>query len=304
MDVKKKIVDELHKPARKRFERRKFEIKGLFEYFQADLADLQSYSKENDGYNFILVVIDCFSKFVWVEPQRNKTGQETSRAFESILKRCKKAPKILQVDNGGEFYNSHFSSLMKRYKIHYYSTYSTVKAGICERFIRTLKNRLWKHFALTGSYNYIDDLQNIIRNYNNTKHSTTGFKPVDVNVKNEQRILRSVYRRTKETRTGKFKKGDFVRISKFKHVFAKGYTPSWTTEIFEIIEKKNTMPPTYVLKDYRGQKILGGFYEQELQKTLYPNDYLVEKVIKETKNKQYVKWLGFNDEHNSWIDKI
>ena len=64
------------------------------------------------------------------------------------------------------------------------------------------------------------------------------------------------------------------------------------------------MPPTYVLKDYRGQKILGGFYEQELQKTLYPNDYLVEKVIKETKNKQYVKWLGFNDEHNSWIDKI
>ena len=146
--VKAGIVEELHKPARKRFSRRRFELVRPFEYLQSDLADLSNFSKENSGYGFLLVVIDCFSKYAWVEPLKDKTGIKTTRAFEKILKTFKKIPKLLQVDAGKEYWNTTFAALMKRYKIHYYTTYSNVKAGIAERYIRDIKKRLWKHFSL------------------------------------------------------------------------------------------------------------------------------------------------------------
>ena len=167
-----------------------------------------------------------------------------------------------------------------------------------------MKKRLWKHFSLSGSYNYIHKLREIVQDYNKTWHSSIGMRPIDVNEKNSSIVRRYLYRKPQTIASnGKFKKGDFVRVSKYKHVFNKGYTPSWSTEIFVIIAEKSTVPPTYLLADYNGEKILGAFYEFELQKTRYKDDYLVEKIIKETKKKQFVKWLGFSDKYNSWIDK-
>ncbi|XP_074096350.1 uncharacterized protein LOC141525687 [Cotesia typhae] len=101
----------------------------------------------------------------------------------------------------------------------------------------------------------------------------------------------------------KFKVGDKVRISKYKHVFDKGYTPNWTTEIFTIKSVQNTNPTTYKLVDYQDQPIEGGFYNEELSKVKYPDVYLVEKVIRKRGHKYYVKWLGFDTKHNSWINK-
>lgn len=101
----------------------------------------------------------------------------------------------------------------------------------------------------------------------------------------------------------KFKVGDEVRITKYKHIFEKGYTPNWTTEIFTITQVKNTNPTTYKLIDYQNQPIKGGFYEEELNKVKYPDVYLIEKVIREHGNKLYVKWLGIDSKHNSWINK-
>ena len=97
--------------------------------------------------------------------------------------------------------------------------------------------------------------------------------------------------------------GDYMRISKYKHVFEKGYTPNWTTEIFKVKEVKNTYPTTYILEDYQGNPIKGGFYDEELSKTQFPNTYLVEKIIKTKGDRVYVKWLGFSNQHNSWINK-
>ena len=101
----------------------------------------------------------------------------------------------------------------------------------------------------------------------------------------------------------KFKIGDKVRVSKFKNIFEKGYTPNWTTEIFTVDHVISTNPITYKLKDYRDQSIASGFYEQELLKVKYPDIYLVEKVLKKRGNTIYVKWLGFDSSHNSWIAK-
>lgn len=99
----------------------------------------------------------------------------------------------------------------------------------------------------------------------------------------------------------KFKIGDKVRISKYKHIFEKGYTPNWTTEIFTVSHVKLTNPTTYKLVDYQDHPIEGGFYQEELNKVKYPDTYLVEKVLKRRGDKLFVKWLGFDNSHNSWI---
>ena len=101
----------------------------------------------------------------------------------------------------------------------------------------------------------------------------------------------------------KFKIGDEVRISKFKHTFEKVYTLYWTTETFRISQVRDSKPTTYFLKDYQNEPISSSFHEQELCKVKNPNIHLVEKVLKKRGNKLYVKWLGFDNSHNSWIDK-
>ncbi|KAJ8914475.1 hypothetical protein NQ315_002747 [Exocentrus adspersus] len=132
---------------------------------------------------------------------------------------------------------------------------------------------------------------------------TTGYKPIDVTKSKEKLILKTVYNHIKISGVRKFKVGDIVRISKNKHVFAKGYTPNWTTELFRITAVKITNPITCLLEDMRGQPIQGAFYAEELQKTTNPDVYLVEKVLRRKGQKIYVKWLGLDQSHNSWIEK-
>ena len=100
----------------------------------------------------------------------------------------------------------------------------------------------------------------------------------------------------------KFKVGDRVRISKYKNIFAKGYMPNWSEEVFVIKKVKNTIPWTYVIDDLNDEEIIGTFYERELQKASQ-EEFRIEKVIKRKGNKIYVKWKGYNDSFNSWIDK-
>lgn len=299
---KTQLVNELHKPARKKYLRRRTIIKGLDDLWQSDLCQLDQYAQQNKNYRFILVVIDCFSKYVWCRPLISKSGEEVANAFEDILKKTDRKPANFQTDQGREYFNVHFKKLMQKYNINHYSTYSPMKAAIAERVIRTLKESLFKYFSLNGSYKWVDILPNIIENYNNQKHTTTGIKPRDVTKDNEQKILKSVYSHIKIAGLHKFKVGDVVRISKTKHVFEKGYVPNWTTELFKIVKVQITNPVTYLLEDMIGAPIKGGFYEQELQKTNNPDVYLVEKVLRRKGNKVYVKWLGFDKSHNSWID--
>lgn len=295
------IINELHKPVRRKFPRRRVQIRGLNDLFQADLVDLKSLSRSNGGYCYILFVINAFSKYAWAEPLKTKSGPEVAKAMAKILESTV-PPKNLQVDAGKEFYNSHFQELMKKYEINMYSTYSVMKASIVERLNRTIKAAIFKNFMIKGNQNWTKDLQSIMFKYNDTCHRTIGMKPADVTTSKE-RLLRSVYRETKEIGKFKFNPGDHVRISKYKHLFEKGYTPNWTTEVFTIEKRQPTNPITYLLKDGRGHSIQGGFYEHELQKTKYPDVYLVEKVLRKRGNEEFVKWLGFDNTHNSWISK-
>lgn len=307
-DIKKQVVEELHKPARRSFHRRGVILKGIDDLWMVDLIEVCSYAKENRGYKYILAVIDCFSKFAWLSPLKSKSGKDVTSAFENILIQDGRKPRNLQSDRGKEFYNSFFQKLMKSNKINHYSTFSNMKACMVERFIRTIKNKIWKQFSLQGTYKWITIYEDLVKRYNNTKHRTIKMKPSSVRGKQiEKHLLHNVYCKRENVLSNrkppKYQVGDFVRISKYKADFTKGYRPSWSTEIFKIDQVRKTIPVTYWLKDTSNQTIAGGFYEQEIQKVKYPNVYLVEKILKRKGDKVFVKWLGFDSKHNSWGSK-
>ncbi|CAH1382413.1 unnamed protein product [Tenebrio molitor] len=165
------------------------------------------YSGENNGFKYILVVINCFSKFVWAFPLKTKTGYEVVENMEKVFKQ--QQPKNLQTDMGKEFFNKTFQLLMKKYNINHYNTYSEKKASIVERVNRTLKNLMWKEFNYHGHYRWINLLDNIVQIYNNSKHRTIGMKPSEVKKKHEKKLLNTVYNRIKIVNlSSKFHVGD------------------------------------------------------------------------------------------------
>ncbi|XP_045474941.1 uncharacterized protein LOC123680868 [Harmonia axyridis] len=297
------VIKELHRPARKNFSRRRTIIKGLDDLWQMDLGQLDKLATSNEGFKYILVVIDCFSKFVWARAVRRKTGEEVTRAFLDILQHNDgQIPINLQSDQGKEFFNHQFQELViRKHHINHYNTYSDKKAAIVERVIRTLKEALFKQFSLRGTYRWIDILQDVVNAYNNKRHRTIRMKPCDVNTKNESDIYEFAYNHIKIAGPHRFQKGNIVRISKYRHVFTKGYLPQWTTELFKITKVQLTNPVSYLLEDFTGRPISGAFYQEELQKTKQPDVYLVEKVLRRRADKVLVRWLGMSEEHDSWI---
>lgn len=298
---RQQVVNELHKPALKNYRRRRVIMRGINDLLQADLVEMIPYAQINKNYKYLLTVIDTFSKFAWAVPIKTKSANDVSAALNSVLKTLKYPPKNLQTDDGTEFFNAKVKKLMDGYNINLYSTFSGLKASIVERFNRTLKTKMWKQFSMQGTYKWIDIVSGLVNDYNNTKHRTIKMKPNQVSKKYEKALLNSVYSHVKIFKKGKFKVGDYVRISKNRHIFDKGYTPNWTTEIFSIRKVQITNPVTYLLNDYEKNPIKGGFYEAELQKAKYPDTYLVERVVRKKNGKLYVKWLGFDSTHNSWI---
>ena len=137
----------------------------------------------------------------------------------------------------------------------------------------------------------------IVGEYNNTYHRTIKVKPVDVEDNTYIDFKNEI-----NDKDPKFKVGDHVRIYKYKNIFAKGYTPNWSEEAFVVSKIKNTVPWTYVINDLNGEEIIGTFYEKELQKT-NQQEFRIEKVMKRKGDKLYVKWKGYDNLFNSWIDK-
>lgn len=305
------VVQELHRGVRKNFVRRNYEMRGINDTFQADLVEMIPYERQNKGYRYILMVIDVFSKRAWAKELKNKTGEEVTNAMTSIFDEYPNhIPRNLHTDQGKEFYNRHFQDLMKKHKINHYSTYSTMKASIVERLNRTILNKLWRQFSLQGSHNWLSNLKRVMDEYNTSHHRTIHMKPIDVTAANEKNLLKNVYNQNENAfilhklnnRKSKFKVNDYVRISRYKALFEKGYTPNWSTEIFQISKILPTKPITYLLIDSNKDKIKGCFYKYELQKVKNPDIYLIEKVIRRKGNKSFVKWLGLDNTHNSWIE--
>ena len=178
-----------------------------------------------------------------------------------------------------------------------YSTNNEEKSVIAERFIKTLKNKIYKYMTSISKNVYIDKLDDIVDEYNNTYHRSIKMKPIDV--KDNTYID---FKKEVNDKNPKFKVGDRVRISIYKNIFARGYVPNWSEEIFIIKKIKNTVPWAYVTNYLHGEEIIGTFCENELQMT-DKKEFRIEKVLKKKGDKLYVKWKGYDNSFNSWIDK-
>ena len=180
-----------------------------------------------------------------------------------------------------------------------YSIKNERKSVVAERFITTLKTKIYKYMTSVWKTVYINKLDDKVGEYNNTYHRTIKMKPTDVKDNTYIDFTKEVYNKDLIFKV----EGDHLRISKYKNISAKGYMSNWSEEVFVASKIKNTVPWTYIINDLNGEEIVGTFYKKELQKT-NQQEFRIEKVIKRKGDKLYVKWKGYDNSFNSWIDEI
>lgn len=296
----------LHKPTKSKFKRRKTIVNGPGYQLQADLIDVRRHARDNNGHTFILTAIDVFSRKGYATPLKDKTGPVVSKGLEPILLQA--TPKALQTDKGKEFLNQHVERVLNRFNVHHFTSENeNVKASLVERFNRTLRNVLHRHFTKTGRERFLDILPDALEAYNNRSHEALGTSPNDVSSESYEDIWLKLYNPQDyfERRKAHLVPGDSVRISKARGAFKRGFTENWSRELFYIEKILQTSPITYRIRDWKGESIRGSFYKDELQKVREPSEYKIEKILRRKKVRGkwmvLVKWIGYSEEFNQWI---
>lgn len=303
----------LHKNLNRKFERLRVIVTGVHDQYDADLADMHKLSRRNDDVTFLLVVIDVFSRFLWVEPLKNKSNVSIVQAFERIFDRGVK-PRRLRTDKGAEFLGQVTQNYFDRINIeHWAANNDDVKANFAERVIRTLKSTLWSYMRKMKNYRYIDVLQDFVASYNNTTHKSIGMKPSAVtHGEVERRLWWHLYKPKKPYVKSRlhqpvrylFKPGDHVRVAHKAKTFQRGHDEKWSREIFIVRQPFSRFGlRKYRLQDIEGEDIKGTFHEAELQKVDYSEtrEFEIESVIRRRGNQSLVKWKGWPKKFNSWI---
>ena len=235
----KQLAEESQKTIIRKFNKRKVHSPFIDNIWGADLADMQLISKFNKIFRFLLCITDIYSKYTWVIPLKDKNGITINNAFQKILNESKHKSNEISVDKGSEFYNRSMKSWLEKNDIELYSTHNEGKYVIAERFIRALKNKIYKNMTSVLKNVHIDKLDDIVNKHNNIYHTTIKMKPVDVKSNTYIDSSKEI-----NNKNPKFNIGDIVRISKHKNIFAKGYTPNWSEEVFVVKKDKNTVPWT------------------------------------------------------------
>ena len=305
------LVYTLHKQARRKFKRNPMMAEKPKENMQADLVDMQQFSRFNQGYKYILTAIDIFSKKAFAIPIKNKTQQSVVEAMKRIVSQY--TPFKLMTDKGKEFENNLFKNLMKKYNIHhYFAKNKEIKCAVVERFNKTLKNKMFRYFTKEGSYKYTGVLDKLMDAYNDSYHRSIKMSPNQVTNENKEQVFKNLFgvaskrEYLKKFKRPKLPEGDTVRQKYELKTHDRGYYPYWTDQIYEIYKAvPGRLKPYYQLKDQSGNVDKKRFYPEEIQK-IKKNLDRVEKVLRQRKfrgKKQFfVKWLNYPDSYNSWID--
>ena len=298
------LSEELNKSVINKFERKKIIINHIDEIHSCDLVDMIKYSRVNRGYKYIFTNIDIFSKYAFAFPIKSKTIKDIKPCFQKIFKERK--PLYIWSDQESSFFSKEMLKFFEDNNVKIYHTHSNLKAVVIERFNRSLRELMMKSFVKNNDTIWFNILPKLIKKYNDRYHHTIRMKPIDVNKTNEKHIKNTIYNYNVTTKIPKFKINDLVRISlKRRELFDKpSANIKWSEELFKIYKIIKSNVITYQLKDMNDEIIKGIFYEKELQKTRNTSDeYIIEKVLKTNKNKIYVKFRGYPNKFNSWIDK-
>ena len=310
-----------------KFPRSRYVVDTIDSLWEMDLADVGNIRAHNNDHKFLLVVIDVFSKYLWVEPLKDKSHTSVLKGLKRILS-GPRSPVNLRSDLGREFRNKFVKDFLSAKGINIYHCQGDSKCAIVERSIRTLRNLLFRYFRHKQSYKYIGVLQDIVDNYNKRPHRSLGsYSPSEVNRENANEVRLSAYlarkvkpknvpkiekkessMKTRRKRKYKFKVGDLVRITYKRYTFQRDYQQKWTEELFKIRRRyMRENKPIYQLKDLQDEIIEGSFYQQELQKVKKDENttWKIEKIIKKRRRKgateALVRWLGYPKKFDSWI---
>ncbi|XP_053391513.1 uncharacterized protein LOC128554280 [Mercenaria mercenaria] len=307
----------LTRGARRRFPRSRVIVRGIDSQWDMDLMDMVDLAEQNEGYKYVLVSIDIFSRFAFCQPIKSKKGTEIVNALERILSGPRK-PNTVRTDRGMESRSKEVNKYLQHEGIHHFYALNTeTKANYSEILIKNLKRRLFRYMLKKRTQRYINILEKILRGYNRTIHRSLGKRPIDITTENEgesrlqQYLLRTKMGKTKliKRKSYKFKIGQTVRASHVKSVFDREYSQKWTGEIFKIKTRfKREGVPVYTIADWdNNDQVDGTFYEQELQAVNVDEttEYHVEKILKKrVRNKQrqvLVRWLHWPAKYDSWI---
>ena len=314
----------LHKPVRFRFQRNRIYVHARDEQWQADLIEMPHDKDRNDGYKYLLTVVDILSKWAFGVPLRTKQGQAVTDGFHRIFEESNRHPQKLQTDKGKEFLNAQMKALLRRYNVQHF-TYQNkeIKGAVVERFNRTLKARMERWMTNRNSRRWIDAIAGIITSYNKTEHRSIGMTPTNA-MRTKQTefeamatlykpsmasIRQAVRNRPPKTAEKRLKVGDLVRVSKYRHNFRyKAYEQGWTQEHFRVVAVLPRTPEVYRIVDMQDEPVYGTFYRQELQRIEKPDDaeYRIDFVVKRRYNKRLrrrealVRWQGFGPEFDTW----
>lgn len=329
----------MNKPViRRRVDKRKINNKipvmAPFEIFDADLMDMRADAKVNDMRSYILVVIDIFSRFLWMRALKTKTMSEVKQAFESILEEAGKAPTRLRTDGGHEFTGGLMKEFYKSKNIFHYVAHNESKAVYAERVIQTIKRMLFRYMIHKNELRWVDVLPQIAQNYNATYHSVILMSPDQVNSSNVDQVwanqallpvlkqqqkqklnnnkikaeIKKEKPKLKKKKSFKVNIGDHVRISYKRQAFERVYDQKFSGEVFTVAKRyRRQGTPVYRIKDLAGEMLKGGFYENEIQKVTVPLDkqYKIEKIVKykgKGKQKQgLVRWLYWPSKFDTWV---
>ena len=220
--LKKEKLYTLYRSRRTHYSRNPTFVNDIDAQWQADLADMQKVSRQNNGFNYILVCIDCFSKHVWCIPVKKKDTTNMVIAFTKLFEQAKpRIPIRIQTDKGKEFLNKQLQELFKKFKVKHFVTQNDTKASMAERVIRTLKTKIYRWFEHTNGKCYVDALPKIVDAYNKSYHRTIGMRPIDVTKKDVPRLWQKVFGKylTSGRRKEKYSLNDPVRISSAKTIF-------------------------------------------------------------------------------------
>lgn len=305
----------LHKDRRFNFKRNR--IIALYKDYQheADLAEMIPYAEENSDMRYILVVIDCFTKYLWLRGLKNKTPAAVKDAFTDIYKTDKRVPHRLRTDRGKEFDNKAMDKFYGELDILFFTTTNqTIKCSIVERVQRTLKSRMYRFFTSEGHHRWYEHLQDFAEAYNNSYHRSIKMTPVEASSADAKIVFRNLYngRSLKELlekdEKPVAKPGDTVRIQYDKDkVGDKSYFSTFTDQT-AVVDKVIDKPlPLYSLKDYKDREIPRKFYKSEIQ-PIPPPSYRIERILRERtvdgKKEYFVKFLNYPSDANAWVSDL
>jgi transposase InsO family protein len=301
----------------RKFKRNGVNTAGVDALWDADLMDFSSYSKENNGNRYVLLMIDIFTRYTWLRPLKTKSSADVIDKMKNIFLEGRK-PLALRTDKGREFTNIAITKFYDVENVHHYVTFNDTQANYAERCIKTIKTKIYRYMKQNNKHIYIDVLQDIVKGYNNSQHRSLGATPISVNKDNEDEMrLQQYLLKNKQTKPRikkenqklkvkaySFKLGDSVRISMIKGKFDREYDQRWSTETFNVSRRfRREQIPIYEIKDWEGDLVEGTFYAKELQKVIIKDneEYIVEKILKKEGVNVYVKWKGWPSKFNTWM---